>query len=81
MRSSLFRLLPIIPTLILVTTLPNTATACEGECITGVTNAWKTNYTKPLYDVLFTLVSPLYNLSIIRRAAHSFLISGQRNRQ
>jgi len=52
---------------------PVAVSACQGECIVGITNAFLGNYSSPIQTVLDNLVSytiiPLYiwSLSIIDR--------------
>ena len=33
--------------------------ACEGDCIVGITNAWLSNYTSPVHAVIDSIVSPI----------------------
>jgi len=42
---------------ILLLAVPVTVWACEGECISGVTNAWRTNYTSPVHAVFENIVT------------------------
>jgi hypothetical protein len=59
MRSSVFRFLPII-TAVLVTT---GVSACEGQCMTGVTNAFIEKYAQePLQTVLMHAVSTIFHI-------------------
>jgi hypothetical protein len=64
MRSSVFHLLQII-TAVLVTT---GVSACEGECITGVTNAFIERYQEPIQTVLAQAVSPILSHPHQRKA-------------
>lgn len=67
MRSSFFRLLSII-TAVLVTMAPNAVTACEGDCIVGITTAWVTNYTIPLHAVLANIANVLVTKVVPERS-------------
>lgn len=40
-------------------TVPATVSACEGECIIAITNAFLGNYTDPVHSVLNIVVSLL----------------------
>jgi hypothetical protein len=53
----------LVPCLVLVTA-PVAVSACEGECIVGITNAFLGNYSNPIQTVLDDIVSHTVILSI-----------------
>ena len=45
--------------------VPATVSACEGDCIVGITNAWLGNYTSPIHTVSYSLVGTVhYHLGV-----------------
>lgn len=55
MRPSFLRFFPLLSAILCTT--PSVVTACEGECIVGIANAFLTNYTVTVHAVLSDIVS------------------------
>jgi hypothetical protein len=49
-----------------IATAPSLISACEGECIVGITNAWLSNYTIPINQVFGSLVWYIQHLFIVQ---------------
>ncbi|KAI1784539.1 hypothetical protein LXA43DRAFT_209360 [Ganoderma leucocontextum] len=45
--------------LLLLATVPAAVSACEGDCIVGITNAWVGNYTTPIHNVMQSMATEI----------------------